>query len=119
MSNVCEHNNILDICIDAGTSFTLPLLVRMDDGVTPVDITSWQISGSVKQSIADVTALLAFTGSIVNGISGSAEVMLSPQETWTLNNVSGAVYDIISREGSTITRILQGQVSIQPGVTAP
>ena len=119
----CELQNVYDICILQNQTFDLPFILLDDDGLTPIDITGWTFTGSIKQSYSDVTPLVFFTSSIVSVPSASILMHLPAESTWGLNSKK-YVYDIISNDpsgtlGSETLRLMQGKVSVNLGVTEP
>ena len=118
----CELNNIYDICILQNQTFELPFQMYDDNGVTPINLTGWSFTGSIKSTFTDAAPTLSFTASIVDAASGSIKLYLGAETTWQLTNPK-YVYDVIANN-SNITptetlRIMQGKVSVKPGVTEP
>ena len=118
----CELNNIYDICILQNQTYELPLQLYQDDNVTPIDLTGWSFTGSIKTQFTAPTPLLFFTASVVDAVSGSLKLYLSAETTWALT-APKYVYDLIGNN-SNITpvetlRLMQGKVSVKPGVTEP
>lgn len=110
-----------DICILQNQTFNLPLTFRNDDG-SPIDISAWSFTGSIKEKFTDPVPAFFFTASILDAVSGSIKLYLSADTTWQITG-SRYVYDLIgTNTGSTppeTLRLLQGKVSIKPGVTEP
>lgn len=118
----CELNNVYDICVLQNQTFELPFTLYDDDGTTPLDITNWTFTGSIKQQFTDSAPLTYFTSSVISVASASIKLYLSSEQTWILNN-SKYVYDVISNNPNTspatTLRLIQGKVSVKPGVTEP
>lgn len=118
----CELSNIYDICILQNQTFELPFQLYTDNGVTPINITNWSFTGSIKTQFSDVTPQLFFTASIVDLVSGSIRLYIGSETTWTLEG-SKYVYDVIGNNHNITPvetlRLMQGKVSVKPGVTAP
>jgi hypothetical protein len=118
----CVLSNIYDICILQNQTFELPFQMYDDNGVTPINLTGWSFTGSIKSTFTDATPALIFTSSILDSVSGSVKLYLSAETTWQLTNPK-YVYDVIGNN-SNITptetlRLMQGKVSVKPGVTEP
>jgi hypothetical protein len=118
----CELNNIYDICILQNQTFELPFQLYNDDGVTAINLSGWSFTGSIKSQFTDPVPALYFTSSIVNASSGSIKLYLSAETTWMLTG-SKYVYDVIGNNSNVTPvetlRLMQGKVSVRPGVTEP
>lgn len=118
----CELNNIYNICILQNQTFELPFQLYNDDNITPIDISNWTFTGSIKSQYDDSIPTLFFTTSIVDPISGSLKLYISADTTWNLTG-SRYVYDVIGNNTNVTPtetlRLLQGKVSVRPGVTEP
>lgn len=118
----CELTNIYDICVLQNQTFELPFQMYDDDGVTPINVTNWSFTGSIKPTFLDPSVATTFTASIVDAASGSIKLYLSSAQTWALTEPK-YVYDVIANNlndtPTTTLRIIQGKVSVKPGVTRP
>lgn len=117
----CELNNIYDFCILQNQTFTLPLTLRNDDG-TLKDLSAWSFTGSIKEKTTDRVPSLFFTCSVALPVSGTLSLYLSADTTWALTG-SKYVYDLIGNNTAVspveTTRLMQGKITIKPGVTEP
>lgn len=119
----CELQNVYDICVLQNQTFELPLTLLDDDGLTPINITGWAFTGSIKQTYADTVPLVYFTASIVSVPSASIKLYLPAESTWGLDTKK-YVYDVIANNpsgsmGVETLRLMQGKVSVNLGVTEP
>lgn len=118
----CELNNIYDICVLQNQTFELPFQLYANDGVTPIDVTGWTFTGSIKEQFADPTPTLFFTCSVVDATSGSIKLYLPADSTWQMTSTK-YVYDLISNNATVspveTLRLMQGKISVKPGVTEP
>jgi hypothetical protein len=118
----CELNNIYDICILQNQTFELPFQLYNDNGVTPINISGWSFTGSIKSQFTDPVPALFFTASVINAVSGSIRLYLGAETTWALTG-SKYVYDVIGNNSNVTPvetlRLMQGKVSVRPGVTEP
>lgn len=119
----CELHNVYDICILQNQTFELPLLFYDDDGVTPLNVTGWSFTGSIKHQFTDTSPVVFFTSSVIDPVSGSIKLYMGAEQTWVLTNKK-YVYDLISNNpsgsmGIETLRLMQGKVSVNLGVTEP
>jgi hypothetical protein len=118
----CELNNIYDICVLQNQTFELPFQLYKDDGITPINISGWSFTGSIKSQFTDFVPALFFTASVINASSGSVKLYLGADTTWILTG-SKYVYDVIGNNTNVVPvetlRLMQGKVSVRPGVTEP
>lgn len=114
--------NTYDVQILPNQTFHLGLTLKDDDGI-PLNLTAWSFTGSIKKTFADTIPVMYFTCSILDPTSGSMQIYLSADSTWTLENNPRYVYDVIASVPATTPveklRILQGNVKINYGVTIP
>jgi hypothetical protein len=118
----CEITNTFDLCLVQNQTFRLPFTLFQDDGVTPINLTGWSFTGSIKEQAFDTVPLLFFTASINNAVTGEVQLYLGADTTWLLNKPK-YVYDVIANN-TTISpaetlRLLKGKVSVNAGVTEP
>jgi hypothetical protein len=118
----CEITNDYPLCILQNQTFELPFTLYNDDGITPINITGWSITGSIKEQFSDTAPVLFFTSSIVSPESGSVKLYLSAESTWALTQTK-YVYDVISNNPNVTPletlRLMKGKVSVNLGVTEP
>lgn len=109
-----------DITIEQGATFTLNLVWR-DANNVPVNLTGYTARMQVRSSYTDPTAQLSLTtenGAIVlGGALGTIAVTASATSTDDITVRSG-VYDLeLQASDGTVTRLVQGKVTISPEVT--
>jgi hypothetical protein len=118
----CESNNVYDLCILQNQTFELPLQLYQDDNVTPINLTGWSFTGSIKTQLGSPDTLMFFTASIVDISSGSIKLYLDANSTWQLNTTK-YVYDVIGNNSNVspveTLRLMQGKVTVKLGVTEP
>jgi hypothetical protein len=113
--------NYLDIIIEQNATFGLTLSLTEDDGVTPVDITGWSFTGSIRQTF-DGPVETAFSMSVGNLSQAVVRGFLTADQTWML---SGSVYhyDVIANNPTPSPdetyRLTYGRARIIRGVTEP
>ena len=118
----CQVNNVYDICILQNQTFELPFTLYQNDGVTPIDLTNWSFTGSIRPQFGDPNVTMFFTSSIVDAPSGSIKLYIGATDTWQLT-APRYVYDVIANNANVTPtetlRMLQGKVSVNFGVTRP
>ena len=112
-------NSDTNLCINQYASYKLSL--QFTDVVgAPLDISTWMISGSIKEKYKSTGSVVDFGIETVSLPSASINIYLTPDQTALLTK-SQYVYDLIAQvSGSSpeeTVRLLEGTVSIDPGVT--
>jgi len=116
-----ELSNVLDIQILQNQTFNMVLFLNNDDE-SPINLTNWSFTGSIKEKYSDIQPIMFFTASIIEPASGSLRLYLAADQTWMLTG-SRYVYDVIGNNTNQnpveTLRIMQGKVIQRPGVTEP
>jgi len=100
--------------IDQGTDFTTSITLTDDDN-DPIDLSNYSGEGQIRKYYTSTTAV-DWTVTL-NGNSGVVTISLDANTT---NNITSGryVYDIELTDGAgTVSRILEGIVTVTPGVT--
>lgn len=114
----------LNLEIECGADFAQTITLKDSDNI-PINIATYTFTSMVKFSAADPDALVSFTitkaGDTSTGIftlsltNAQTTALFAPgdisSETMTL------VYDVVQLVGSVKTRIIQGVITVYPGVT--
>ncbi len=109
---------VYDITIEQGATFTMNLTWR-DESNALVDLTGYTARMQVRKDIASSQTLLSLTsgsGITLGGAAGTISITASAATTAAIAATSG-VYDLELVSGSTVTRLLQGNVTISKNVT--
>lgn len=102
-----------NLVIDQGATFLINLDIS-DMSDTPVDLTGFTASSQMRKTYSSSTST-AFTASI-NTTSSSVVLEMTASQTASL--ASGRyVYDVELRSGNTVSRIVEGIVTVTPQVT--
>lgn len=103
-----------NLTVDQGASFSANIDVTDSDG-DALNLDGYSIAGQIRKTYSSTTAI-DFTASIVNASAGVVQISLSATQT---NNMKAGryVYDVEINSGGTITRVVEGQVEVTPGVT--
>jgi len=106
---------ISNITIDQGSTFIADVDVVDSDG-NAVNLTGYTVAGQMRKSYSSTTAT-DFTASVTNISGGTVRISLTATQTNTLK-AGRYVYDVeITSSGGQVTRVIEGQVEVTPGVT--
>ena len=79
-------------------------------------MTGYSVAGQIRKTY-DSTTYTAFTASVSNATGGTISISLTATQTNALK-AGRYVYDVeITSSGGVVTRVLEGQVEVTPGVT--
>ena len=107
--------SISNIFIDQGATFTTTVTVTDANG-DAVSLSGYSVAAQIRKTFLSSTAT-AFTATISNASSGEITISLSPTQTTALE-AGRFVYDVvITASGGTKTRVVEGQVTVNPSVT--
>ena len=107
--------SISNIFIDQGATFTTTVTVTDSNG-DAVNLSGYSVAAQIRKTFLSSSAT-AFTASISNASSGEITISLSPTQTAALE-AGRFVYDVvITASGGTKTRVVEGQVTVNPSVT--
>ena len=107
--------SISNIFIDQGATFTTTVTVSDANG-DAVSLTGYSVAAQIRKSHLSSTST-AFTASISNASAGEITISLTDSQTTSLES-GRYVYDVlITASGGTKTRVVEGQVTVNPSVT--
>lgn len=114
----------LNLEIECGADFAQTITLK-DSEDAPIDITTYSFTSMVKVSAADSDALVSFTVTkAVDQTTGTFTLSLTNAQTAALfapGDVSSEtmtlVYDVVQTVGIVKSRIIQGSITVYPGVT--
>ena len=108
--------SILNQIIDQGSTFSKSITVYQTDGATVQDLTAYTPSSQLRKNYTSTayTTINATNNSPTNGI-----IVMSLTAVQTAALKSGRyVYDLqITHSDSTVTRVIEGVITIRPEVT--
>ena len=108
-------SSISNIFIDQGATFTTTVTVTDANG-DAVNLSGYSVAAQIRKTFLSSTAT-AFTATISNASSGEITISLTPTQTAALE-AGRFVYDVvITASGGTKTRVVEGQVTVNPSVT--
>ena len=107
--------SISNIFIDQGATFTTTVTVTDSNG-DAVNLSGYSVAAQIRKTFLSSSAT-AFTASISNASSGKITISLTDTQTTALE-AGRFVYDVlITASGGTKTRVVEGQVTVNPSVT--
>ena len=104
-----------NLTVDQGSTFNVTVDITDADG-NILNLTGYTVAGQIRKNY-DSSTFNAFTGAVSNAALGQITISLTSTQTNTL--VAGRyVYDVeITSSASAVTRVLEGQLEVTPGVT--
>ena len=105
-----------DLSVDQGTDFVAEVMIDDTDGTT-ANLTGYTVAGQIRKSYSS-TAKVDFTCTVQDAAAGKISIALSNTQTNAMKS-GRYVYDVeITKTSSGIkTRVIEGQVTVTPGVT--
>jgi len=105
-----------NLTIDQGSDFETEIKVT-DAGGAAADMTGYLITAQIRKTYLSTTST-SFACSLVNASKGIVKIVLSSTTTNAMK-AGRYVYDVEAQNGTggTVTRIVEGQATITPGVT--
>ena len=101
--------------IDQGATFTRQLTVKENNSV--MDLTGYSVASKMRSTHDSGTVVGTFTCSITTATSGIITMAMTASTTAAIEE-GIYVYDLEITSGSgTVTRLLQGEVTVNPEVT--
>jgi hypothetical protein len=106
-----------NISVDQGSSFTSIIVVEGVEGLI-VNLENYTVRGQIRKTYASLTAV-DFTASIISEDSGEIEISLTAAQTRAMKP-GRYVYDVeVIDDENIVTRVVEGQIEINPAVTRP
>ena len=106
---------ISNLTVDQGSTFSASVdITDTEDNI--LVLTGYTVAAQLRKTYGSSTAV-DFTVSVSNAALGEVTISLTATQTNAL--IAGRyVYDVeITSAGGTVTRVLEGQVEVTPGVT--
>ena len=103
-----------NLTIDQGSSFKAVIDVTDSDG-NPLNLDGFTIAGQLRKNYNSTTAV-DFSTAVTNATEGTMQITLTATQT---NNLKAGryVYDVEITSGNEVTRVIEGQIEVNPGVT--
>lgn len=113
----------VNLTINSGADFVNDFTVRTTSG-TPFDFsgagTTWTGSSQLAKSISigsSSYAVATFNVGFTSAAGGKFQISLGSDQTRTLNE-GRYVYDVLVSSGSTVYRIIDGNIMVKPGISS-
>ena len=105
-----------NLTIDQGSTFSVEIDVTDSSG-DPLNLTGYTVAGQIRKTYSSST-FTNFTASVYSAIGGTVKIELSATTTNAMK-AGRYVYDVEITQTSSgdITRIVEGQLEVKPGVT--
>lgn len=104
-----------NLTIDQGSTFKADIDVTDADG-DALNLAGYTVAGQLRKNYSSSTST-DFTASVTSTINGTIRISLSATQTNDLK-AGRYVYDVeITSSTGEVTRVLEGQVEVTPGVT--
>lgn len=104
-----------NLVVDQGTDFSSFITLEDTSGAI-VDLTGYTAAGMVRRTYKSSTAI-NFTTSIPDPSSGEIKIQLDATTTSSMK-AGRYVYDVeITSSGGAVSRVVEGQLEVNPGVT--
>ena len=104
--------------IDQGTTFTTDVTVK-DNAGDAFDLTGYTASAKMAKGYASTKTRVTMTAIVTSASTGVITLSLTADETNALDAPARYVYDveILRTSDSTITRVIEGIITVSPSVT--
>lgn len=106
-----------ELYIDQGATFNNTLTLTDDVTSANINLTSYSVSAAIKKSYYTTNASANLLCTISDAQNGSITIALSAANT-ALLKAGRYVYDLKITNGSTVSRIMEGTVFVNPRVTS-
>ena len=107
--------SISNIFIDQGATFTTTVTVTDANG-DAVALSGYSVAAQIRKTFLSSTAT-AFTATISNASAGEITISLTDTQTTSLESGRYVYEVLITASGGTKTRVVEGQVTVNPSVT--
>lgn len=112
-------SNKLDLELKQGEDFFRLVTIKDENGY-PIDLSGYSFNGQAKESFVSATYIF-FTFLIRDQVTNKGEVEFSIARSQTskkkIRERKPLIYDVEMNSGSQVSRILQGSMVLDPGVT--
>jgi hypothetical protein len=103
-----------NLVIDQGATFSANIQY-LDNSKNPISLAGYDINSQMRRSYSSANAT-TFTANITNATTGNVSISLTSSQT--ANLIAGRyIYDIEANVAATVVRIVEGIVTVNPGVT--
>lgn len=109
----------VNFTIDQGSTFSQTLVYKDSEGV-PIDLTNYTARSKARESLESSVVIWDLTngnGITLGGPTGEITLSIDAEDTAEFEPGAVYVYDLELINGTTITRLIQGQVTVSGEVT--
>lgn len=114
----------LPITLYAFASFSLPLQWTDNTGA-PIDLTGYKVRMQIRERVSSSTPVLSIDNGLLGGIAitdavnGKIQIDVTDEQTGAITIKSGFYDVVVENPSGDAVRLIQGVVTIVPGVTRP
>ncbi len=106
---------IYNLSIEQGSSWELQMSIDSSAG-SDLNITGYTFDAKIAKSYYDDSPV-SITAVIVNAVTGSIKLSLTPAQTTALDAAIEYIHDIdMTSPAGTVTRLMEGRATISPGL---
>ena len=106
---------ISNLYVDAGTTYNNTITVYASNGA-PLNLTNYTVASQMRKSYSSSTAY-TFTASITDANNGKIRLQLTENESAAIP-AGRWLYDVeIRSQSGTVTRVVEGIVTVNPQIT--
>jgi hypothetical protein len=107
-----------DIYLEQGTTFTTSLTLT-DNTNAAYNLVGFSVSSKAKTSYYSSTPVITFNTAVSDASNGVVTLSANSSVTSNVSSRQKLVYDVrlVSNTTNTVTRVLEGQIFVSPGVT--
>lgn len=108
-----------DLTLEQGATFTTQMTLDDETG-TPYNLTGFTVKSQAKKSYYTANAAITFETNILDEANGVIQLLASAETTY--NVAPGRlVYDVKIKEtaSNNVSRVVEGTITVTPGVTGP
>lgn len=109
----------VNLIVDQNADFTM-VATYNDSSGQPVNLTGYTAAMMVRTGYNEPTAVISLTntdGITLGGSAGTVTIFVSAARNSTLTGGKTYVYDLLLTKSGSVTRFLQGNYFVDPGVT--
>ena len=106
--------NTKNIDIDQGATFT-DYVRYLNTNNTGISLTGYTVTSQMRKSYYSANAI-TITASIVDSANGNVQISLSANITANIK-AGRYVYDVEAKSNTKVARIIEGIITVYPGVT--
>ena len=106
--------NTKNIDIDQGTTFT-DYVRYLDNNNAGISLADYIVSSQMRRSYYSANAI-TITASIVDSANGNVQISLSADITANIK-AGRYVYDVEAKSNTKVARVVEGIITVYPGVT--